>query len=284
MLILSLTLLTWGRKFAVLSYHKIRVGNYNFVYYLCYRYDLCRQAFIVHNFLCIFCLLLWCYWCYCIVNQSCVSYPWLDWLQGENFLNCRTTEWGSPTSNLCIICVFAISFWPILIYESRMYWLWPVFHCCIDLSREPPKIFCQSPINAGFSLEICNNTMLHYIARSIGLVNNIPTMQFFFGISRNTQSKSYMLSLTECVWDFQNIALWDTHYMYNVSLWISRSQEDNSIVYVYIFTFTAICSNRWIQRTQVKRASFLSSLSVIWLVARQKRMWHHYSINMELVL
>ena len=37
----------------------------------------------------------------------------------------------------------------------------------------------------------------------IGRVNNIPTMQFFTGISRNTQSKSYMLSLTECVWDFQ---------------------------------------------------------------------------------
>ena len=35
--------------------------------------------------------------------------------------------------------------------------------------------------------------------------NNIPT------ISRNTQSKSYMLSLTECVWEFQNNALWDTH-------------------------------------------------------------------------
>ena len=28
-------------------------------------------------------------------------------------------------------------------------------------------------------------------------------MQFFCGISRNTQSKSYMLSLTKCVWDFQ---------------------------------------------------------------------------------
>ena len=35
--------------------------------------------------------------------------------------------------------------------------------------------------------------------------NNIPTMQFFTGISRNTQSKSYMLSLTECVWEFQNV-------------------------------------------------------------------------------
>ena len=44
-----------------------------------------------------------------------------------------------------------------------------------------------------------------------GDFNNIPTMQFFTGISRITQSKSFMLSLTECVWDFQNDVLWDSH-------------------------------------------------------------------------
>ena len=42
----------------------------------------------------------------------------------------------------------------------------------------------------------------------MGHVNNIPTIQYFTGISRNTQSKLYMLSLTECVWDFQNNVLW----------------------------------------------------------------------------
>ena len=36
-------------------------------------------------------------------------------------------------------------------------------------------------------------------------------MQFFIGISRNTQSKYYELSLTECLWEFRNDALWDTH-------------------------------------------------------------------------
>ena len=35
-------------------------------------------------------------------------------------------------------------------------------------------------------------------------VINIPAMRCFTGISRNTQSMSYMLSLTECVWEFQN--------------------------------------------------------------------------------
>ena len=150
MFILSLTLLTWGRKFAILSYYEIRVGNFKFVYCLCYRYELMAlvircsdyiyilvvvdhlrrlqgsKVFIVYNFLCIILLIMMMLLCNCIVNQSCVSYPWLDWLQGENFLNCRTTEWGSATSNLCIICVVSISFWPILIYENRMYWLWPI--------------------------------------------------------------------------------------------------------------------------------------------------------------
>ena len=46
---------------------------------------------------------------------------------------------------------------------------------------------------------------------SIGHAKNIHAMQFFFGISKNTQSKSYTLSSTECVWDFLNNALWDTH-------------------------------------------------------------------------
>ena len=43
-------------------------------------------------------------------------------------------------------------------------------------------------------------------------VNNIPTMQLFTGISRNTQSKSHMLLLTECVCHFQNSVFWDTLY------------------------------------------------------------------------
>ena len=37
-------------------------------------------------------------------------------------------------------------------------------------------------------------------------------MQLITGISRNTQSIYYMLSLTECVWEFRNNALCDTHY------------------------------------------------------------------------
>ena len=53
--------------------------------------------------------------------------------------------------------------------------------------------------------KLVNNAQIYYKE-----CNNIPTMKFFTGISRNTWSKSYTLSLTECVWEFQNIASWDT--------------------------------------------------------------------------
>ena len=39
------------------------------------------------------------------------------------------------------------------------------------------------------------------IQACIGHASNIPKMQFFTGISINTQSKSFMPSLSECVWD-----------------------------------------------------------------------------------
>ena len=55
-------------------------------------------------------------------------------------------------------------------------------------------------IQAGVSTDL-------FKSRSIGHVNNIHTMQFFTGISRNTQSKSYVLSSPECTWEFQNNAL-----------------------------------------------------------------------------
>mgnify|MGYP001797648885 CR=1 FL=1 len=41
-------------------------------------------------------------------------------------------------------------------------------------------------------------------------VGNIPTMQFFSGISRNTPSELTMQSSTQCVRNFQNNTLRDT--------------------------------------------------------------------------
>ena len=51
------------------------------------------------------------------------------------------------------------------------------------------------------------------IWKAIGHIHNIPTMQFFTGrgVSRNTQSKSYMLSSTDCVWDFKKMHCGNSH-------------------------------------------------------------------------
>ena len=57
-------------------------------------------------------------------------------------------------------------------------------------------------------------------------VNNIPipTKQFCTGLSRKTPSKSYMLSLTGCLWDFQNNALWDIDW--HAILWQSHQDRE----------------------------------------------------------
>ena len=77
--------------------------------------------------------------------------------------------------------------------------------CCLNLSLNLRHCFACFYICAGKS------TLNHSDKYIIGHVNNIPTMQFFTGISGNTQSKLYTLQSAECVWDFQNDALWDTH-------------------------------------------------------------------------
>ena len=64
----------------------------------------------------------------------------------------------------------------------------------------------------------------------IGRVNNIPTKQFLIGISKNTQPKSYMLSLTECVWEFLNNALWDTHKLSPQTVRKGNSELNNEII------------------------------------------------------
>ena len=76
------------------------------------------------------------------------------------------------------------------------------------------EISCFEIHHLVLSAYITNNIyrLVHvFLDWSIQCVYNIPTMQFFTGISRNTRSKCHMLSLTECIRDFQNNALWDTH-------------------------------------------------------------------------
>ena len=74
--------------------------------------------------------------------------------------------------------------------------------------------WCTSYFNNHFFDEwICasGGWVSGYEMEGVGSNKNITIMQFFAGIARNTQAKSYMLSLTECVGEFRNNALRDTH-------------------------------------------------------------------------
>ena len=68
---------------------------------------------------------------------------------------------------------------------------------CDGPIQELPEKFKALPQLAGVFVQTPDSIL------PIGLVNNITTMQFFSGISRNTHSTYYMLSLTECVWEFR---------------------------------------------------------------------------------
>ena len=52
---------------------------------------------------------------------------------------------------------------------------------------------------------------LNDIKMKSGMLTTIPQCNFFAWFSRHTQSKSYTLSLTKCVWEFRHNALWDTY-------------------------------------------------------------------------
>ena len=105
------------------------------------------------------------------------------WTEASTFAQCALGMANNPYNNL---------FWLIR-------WIWCfVESFCTHMSYLPP---IQEELNSGHNhlFLICH-------------VKNTPTMQFFNGISRNTQSKSNMLSLAEHVWEFWINALWDTHH------------------------------------------------------------------------
>ena len=71
-------------------------------------------------------------------------------------------------------------------------------------------------------------------------------MQFFTGISRNTKSKSFMLSLTACVWDFQNNGLWDTH---NMPHWIDIKNCEMTVAPIKLLGDIDCHTNQVMQQT-----------------------------------
>ena len=79
-----------------------------------------------------------------------------------------------------------------------------------------------------------------------GHVNINPSIQFFV----NSQSKSYILSLTVCVWDIQNNALWDTHYhaLFNDTMLGSDSLQYQLSVHLIQKLIIIVCTperNNW---------------------------------------
>ena len=110
---------------------------------------------------------------------------------------------------------------------------------------------------------------------SIGHVNNIPTMQFFIGISRNSQSKSYILSLTECVWDFQKRCIVGysptcpthrlVHHSPSVTLAVVALQRINTSRVTITPSYTEITLQH-VWTSLVRECSILSQLSgVTWV-------------------
>ena len=79
------------------------------------------------------------------------------------------------------------------------------------------RIFCGRPIifSVTFRIQSIMLSICCFMGISCSVIvvihSVIFTMKFFTGIFRNALSKPHMLSLTECVWEFQNNALWDTH-------------------------------------------------------------------------
>ena len=83
--------------------------------------------------------------------------------------------------------------------------------------------------------------------RPIGHVNTIPTMQFFTEISRNTQANSYMLSMTEYVWEFQNDVLLDTQRLDTVCL-LDDSLRERAFHYRALQGISAVHLQRTLTR------------------------------------
>ena len=57
-------------------------------------------------------------------------------------------------------------------------------------------------------------------------INNVPTMQLFTGISRNTQAKLYMLSLSECVQGIQKQCIVEYLSTYPIAYKIKKINKD----------------------------------------------------------
>ena len=80
---------------------------------------------------------------------------------------------------------------------------WLDWNALTNFISSPPSMLSSPDILSSFCI-LLPLSILFALNHLIGNVSNIPTMQFSTGISGNTQSKLYMLSLTKWDWNFQH--------------------------------------------------------------------------------
>ena len=76
----------------------------------------------------------------------------------------------------------------------------------------------------------------------IGHVYNIPTTQFWAASTRDPQSQSFMLLMTEYVWESQNNAFWDCFHLMHLCIELSLVLDSDSETLIRRIRFSTWCS------------------------------------------
>ena len=144
------------------------------------------------------------------------STPILVWPSAGDLDQGINLEWPYKITRLCFCCSRFVSWyqlcdnlrWSVWLFHRRFHKRTDKNHVCTGRQREICIYNSQYASREEWYHQQCTGMRSFW---TIWHSNKTPTMQFFTWISRNTQSNSYTLLLTECVWDFQKNALWDTH-------------------------------------------------------------------------
>ena len=147
-------------------------------------------------------------------------------------------HWVSQKFTDCMVVTITILFW---------YSAWIFLRCESSIGRNTLAVIQQYLTLMALKtiryiyqrFVIARLQMLQYVV--IWHIYKIPTMQFFAGMSRNTQSKLYMLSLTECVWVVKKCIVG-----YSLTCPVG---EHNSICRVLFYSYQAdrVCSGDYYQ-------------------------------------
>ena len=96
------------------------------------------------------------------------------------------------------------TFSPRVLGVAILYKLLQLSHIKRSHSLGECQVLCNRPRHSHLWKQQTKSSSSEWGINAIGHVDKIPRMQCCTGISWNIQSKSYTLSLTECVWEFWN--------------------------------------------------------------------------------